>query len=119
MRLLPDGRPMEIIVENSGESTEQTDVLELIGVAGDHLTAEPRGPVTARDRLPVHDRQVLDAVPVAAGAPTESIAAVAGLSVLGVHKSLGRLQRSGLVDRDPRGWRLADAARAEALDVPR
>jgi peptide/nickel transport system substrate-binding protein len=29
-RLLPDGRPMEIIVENSGESTEQTDVLELI-----------------------------------------------------------------------------------------
>ena len=30
MRLLPDGRQMEIIVENSGESTEQTDVLELI-----------------------------------------------------------------------------------------
>jgi len=30
MRLLPDGRPMEIIVENSGESTEQSDVLELI-----------------------------------------------------------------------------------------
>ncbi len=30
MRLLPDGRTMEIIVENSGESTEQTDVLELI-----------------------------------------------------------------------------------------
>ena len=29
-RLLPDGRPMEIIVENSGESTEQSDVLELI-----------------------------------------------------------------------------------------
>ncbi len=29
-RLLPDNRPMEIIVENSGESTEQTDVLELI-----------------------------------------------------------------------------------------
>ena len=29
-RLLPDGRPIEIIVENSGESTEQTDVLELI-----------------------------------------------------------------------------------------
>jgi peptide/nickel transport system substrate-binding protein len=29
-RLLSDGRPLEIIVENSGESTEQTDVLELI-----------------------------------------------------------------------------------------
>jgi peptide/nickel transport system substrate-binding protein len=30
VRLLPDDRPMEIIVENSGESTEQSDVLELI-----------------------------------------------------------------------------------------
>ena len=30
MRLLPDDRPMEIVVENSGESTEQSDVLELI-----------------------------------------------------------------------------------------
>jgi len=30
IRLLPDGRPMEIIVETAGESTEQTDILELI-----------------------------------------------------------------------------------------
>jgi peptide/nickel transport system substrate-binding protein len=30
MRSLPDGRPLEIIVETAGESTEQTDVLELI-----------------------------------------------------------------------------------------
>lgn len=30
VRRLPDGRPMEIIVETAGESTEQTDVLELI-----------------------------------------------------------------------------------------
>ncbi len=30
MRLLPDGRPMMIIVETAGESTEETDVLELI-----------------------------------------------------------------------------------------
>jgi peptide/nickel transport system substrate-binding protein len=30
VRLLPDGRPMEIIVETAGESTEQTDVLEMI-----------------------------------------------------------------------------------------
>ena len=30
MRLLPDGRPMEIVVDTSGESTEETDVLELI-----------------------------------------------------------------------------------------
>ena len=30
VRLLPDGRPMEIIVETAGENTEETDVLELI-----------------------------------------------------------------------------------------
>lgn len=30
VRLLPDGRPAEIIVDTAGESTEQTDVLELI-----------------------------------------------------------------------------------------
>lgn len=30
LRLLPDGRPMELIVETAGESTEQTDVLELV-----------------------------------------------------------------------------------------
>lgn len=29
-RLLPDGRPMNIIVETAGEDTEQTDVLELV-----------------------------------------------------------------------------------------
>ncbi len=31
LRLLPDGRPLEIVVETAGESTEQVDVLELIG----------------------------------------------------------------------------------------
>ena len=30
LRLLPDGRPMEIVVDTSGESTEETDVLEFI-----------------------------------------------------------------------------------------
>ena len=30
LRLLPDGRPMELIVDTSGESTEETDVLELV-----------------------------------------------------------------------------------------
>ncbi len=30
VRLLPDGRPLEIIVQTAGESTEETDVLELI-----------------------------------------------------------------------------------------
>ena len=29
-RLLPDGRPLELVVETAGESTEQTDILELL-----------------------------------------------------------------------------------------
>jgi peptide/nickel transport system substrate-binding protein len=37
IRQLPDGRPMEIIVENSGESTEQSDVLELIRDSWRHI----------------------------------------------------------------------------------
>jgi peptide/nickel transport system substrate-binding protein len=30
LRLLPDGRPMEVVVETAGEETEQTDILELV-----------------------------------------------------------------------------------------
>ena len=30
IRLLPDGRPMDLIIETAGESTETTDVLELV-----------------------------------------------------------------------------------------
>ncbi|MDQ3559154.1 MAG: ABC transporter substrate-binding protein [Pseudomonadota bacterium] len=30
LRLLPDGRPMQIVVETAGEEVEQTDVLELV-----------------------------------------------------------------------------------------
>ncbi len=30
IRLLPDGRPMEIVIETAGESTEQVDVLQLV-----------------------------------------------------------------------------------------
>ena len=30
LRLLPDGRPMELVIDTSGESNEETDVLELI-----------------------------------------------------------------------------------------
>ncbi len=31
IRLLPDGRPLQIIVETAGEDTDQSDILELIG----------------------------------------------------------------------------------------
>ncbi len=31
LRLLPDGRPMELVVETAGEESEQSDILELVG----------------------------------------------------------------------------------------
>lgn len=95
----------------SGAATLVTggeDVLELLGAAGEHLVAEPRGPEQARDRLSVRARQVLDAVPVARPAPSTSIARVAGLALSEVDELLGMLEDQGFVDHPPDGWHLAD-----------
>ncbi|WP_435771159.1 DNA-processing protein DprA [Nocardioides sp. SYSU DS0651] len=99
----------------SGAATLVTggaDVLELVGGAGEALLEEPRGPDRPRDRLTIRQQQVLDAVPVAVGASTDSIAVVAGLGVVEVHKTLVRLCERGLVEQLPTGWRLTDLALA-------
>lgn len=88
--------------------TSGADVLELIGSAGSHLVDATRGPVHPRDRLTLHDRQVLDAVPVAVSAPVTSIAKVAGLAPAGVRAALARLAAAGLVAGGDTGWRLAE-----------
>jgi DNA processing protein len=90
--------------------TRPADVLELVGAMGSHLTDEPSGPARRRDRLTRGQRQVLDAVPVASPAPTESIARTAGLGLVEVRAALGSLLRRELVLHGPRGWRLADGA---------
>ncbi len=92
--------------------TTGQEVLEMVGASGEHLLDEPRGPVKERDRLPVKQQQVLDAVPVVAGAPIDSIARVAGLGLLEVRSALRRLHASGLVEPHEDGWRLAALARA-------
>jgi peptide/nickel transport system substrate-binding protein len=55
IRLLPDGRPMTIIVETAGEDTEQTDVLELIHdtwlKAGIKLFSKPLQREVFRNRI--------------------------------------------------------------------
>ena len=62
VRLLPDGRPMEIIVETAGESTEEVDVLELIADSwrkiGVKLFTKPSQLEVLRNRIycrPDHD----------------------------------------------------------------
>jgi peptide/nickel transport system substrate-binding protein len=55
IRLLPDGRPLQIIVESAGESTEEADVLELIRDSwreiGIKLFSKPSQPHVFRDRV--------------------------------------------------------------------
>ena len=55
VRLLPDGRPLEIIVETAGESTEQVDVLELVAStwkkAGIKLFTKPLQREVFRNRI--------------------------------------------------------------------
>ncbi|WP_137294879.1 DNA-processing protein DprA [Nocardioides dongxiaopingii] len=86
------------------------DVLEMVGAAGEHLVEEHREPSTARDRLTVRQRQVLDAVPVGRPAHPDSIARVAGLGLLEVRAGLARLLDSGLVELADGGWRLTAEA---------
>ena len=81
IRLLPDERPMEIIVENSGESTEQSDVLELIRDAwrriGIKLFAKPsqltlfRRRVFSGETLMSIDKGVENGLATAAMSPWE------------------------------------------------
>ena len=55
VRLLPDSRPLEIVVETTGEDTEQTDVLELIHdswlEAGIKLYSKPSQREVFRNRI--------------------------------------------------------------------
>ncbi len=55
IRLLPDGRPAEIIVETAGESTEETDLLELLhdtwARAGIKLYTRPSERTVFRNRI--------------------------------------------------------------------
>jgi len=55
IRLLPDGRPLQIIVETAGESTEESDVLELIrdtwNEAGIKLFSRPSQLQVFRERI--------------------------------------------------------------------
>ena len=90
--------------------TSGEEVLEVLGAAGEHLLDRPRGPERARDALTPRQRQVLDAVPAVHGAPSASVARVAGLGAADVHATLLGLELRGLVELDHSGWRLAAAA---------
>jgi DNA processing protein len=92
--------------------TSGAEVLEQLGMAGEHLVEDPRGESRVRDRITLRHQQVLDAVPVERGARTDSIARVAGIGLLEVRSALESLHRRGLVEQGEDGWRLAAPALA-------
>lgn len=97
----------------SGAATVVTgpaDVLELVGGAGEHLLAEPRGPERQRDRLSRRHHRVLEAVPRRRPAELSAIAATAGIGLRETHTALGYLVAHEFVVREPTGWRLGPRA---------
>ncbi|RNL65124.1 DNA-processing protein DprA [Nocardioides marmoriginsengisoli] len=89
--------------------TRGAEVLEAVSAAGAHTLPSAQAPADARDRLTHLQRQVLDAVPVAAGASSRSIARTAGLTDSVVREALGRLDEAGFVERAGGRWRLRSA----------
>lgn len=88
--------------------TRGEHVLEMVGAAGEHLPATPRGAVRPRDRLDPVDVQVLEAVPLRRAAPAASIARVSGLASAVVLESLARLAGLGWVTAIDDRWRHAE-----------
>ena len=76
----------------------------------EHVLEMPRGKDRPRDGLSHLQRRVLDAVPVARGVPTVSVARVAGMTAQEVHTTLLALEVRGMVELDDGGWRLAALA---------
>ena len=78
VRLLPDGRPMEIIVETAGESTEEVDVLELIADSwrkiGVKLFTKPSQLEVLRNRIYSGQTMMAIAKGVDNGIPTAEMA---------------------------------------------
>ena len=74
IRLLPDGRPLEIVVETAGESTEQVDVLELIHDTwidvGIKLFTRPAQPEVFRNRIFAGETQMSVSAGADNGIPT-------------------------------------------------
>jgi peptide/nickel transport system substrate-binding protein len=81
VRLLPDGRSLEILIQSAGESTEQTDVLELISdswlQAGIKLYSIPSTREVFRNRIFSGDAMmsiwsgIENAIPTAENSPSE------------------------------------------------
>ena len=86
--------------------THGSDVLEMIGQAGEHLVEEPRGEIRPRDALSRIEQQVIEWVPISSPAQVDSIAHLSSLHVRETLGALQRLEAKGFVRHEEGGWRL-------------
>jgi DNA processing protein len=86
--------------------TDASDVLDRVGLIGDDMAPERRGPVLDRDRLGPAARDVLEALPSRGGAGAARIAITAGVDLDTALTCLGALAAGGFVERCTKGWRL-------------
>jgi DNA processing protein len=90
--------------------THGSEVLELIGAAGEHLVEPPRGESRPRDELTPTERAVVEWVPVSEAAGVDSISRRCGLSLRTTEGALRRLRSKRFVQLIDGGWRLAPDA---------
>ena len=80
VRLLPDGRPLDLIVESAGESTEETDILQLIrdswAEIGIALFTKPSQREVFRNRIFAGETQIAIATGMENGMPTPEMSPV-------------------------------------------
>lgn len=89
--------------------TDTAEVIDRVGLIGDDLAPDRRGPVFDRDHLTPATRDVLDALPARGGMGTARIAVTAGVDLDTALACLGALASGGFVERCPKGWRLRHA----------
>ncbi|MGH3341861.1 MAG: DNA-processing protein DprA [Carbonactinosporaceae bacterium] len=94
--------------------TDADEVAEQVGLIGDDLAPQRRGPVTSRDHLDPMAVRVLEAVPPRTGASVLAIAREAGVPADTVLRHLGVLVAEGWAETEGEGWRLRNKGRAGA-----
>ena len=98
--------------------THGSDVLEMIGQAGEHLVVEPRGETRPRDTLTSVEQRVIEWVPVSSPAQVDSIAQLSSLHVRETVGALQRLAAKGFIRHEEGGWRLVPDAEEGAARLP-
>ncbi len=89
--------------------TGTAEILDRVGLIGDDLAPERRGPVLDLDRLSPTTRDVLEALPSRGGVGAARIAVTAGVSLDTAVSCLGALAAGGFVERSAKGWKLRRA----------